>query len=289
MPHQPKPWGQRGLNRFLSNIWVTTFGCFGLNELSRHIPLRDAFESIILSGKLPNTSFAGFSSIIMKILSSILALLVLLTTPLSGATDISELTKETQRTKQEPGKFTMVWWIPTQFWEANLKNDPRLTDTQKTDLSKILDKYTVVVVVAGDFGPMAAYQSKKHDDIVANTELRVNDKVIPLLQPADVSKSAINFISVMKPLMANMLGAMGEGMEFLLYSNDQNGTKLIDGMKSGGFTYTVFGNKFTWRLPLGSLLPRKIDPSTQEEFPGNYLFNPFTGGKLAIKPDAVKN
>ena len=80
----------------------------------------------------------------MKKLTFILAALVLLAVRLSAATDISELIKETQRTVNEPGKFTLVWWIPTEFWDVALKNDPRLTEAQKAEFSKILDQYIVV-------------------------------------------------------------------------------------------------------------------------------------------------
>jgi hypothetical protein len=225
----------------------------------------------------------------MKKLTFILAALVLLAAPLFADTDPSELIKETQRSVHEPGKFVLVWWIPTEFWEVTLKSDPRLTDAQKAEFPKILDKYIVVVVVAGDFGPMAAFQAKDRADILQNTELQVNGKVVPPLKGADISPSAANLVAVMKPLMANMLGAMGGGMEFLLYSNDQNGAKLVDAMKPGGFTYSAYGQNFTWRLPLRSLLPRKVDPATKEEFPGNYLFNPFTGGKLSLKEDPAKS
>ena len=33
-----------------------------------------------------------------------------------------------------------------------------------------------------------------------------------------------------------------------------------------------------------SLLPPKFDQDTGEKFPGNYLFNPYTGRKLATQP-----
>jgi len=216
----------------------------------------------------------------MKKTVLIFACFVFLSVTHGQAADVSELTKETQKSANDSGKFTLVWWIPTEFWTLALKNDPRMTDAQRADFSTALDKYTIIAVVAGDFGPMASFQAKSRSEIAQHSELRVNDKVLPILDTASISMSASNFISLMKPLMANMLGNFGQGMEFLVYSNDDKGGKIISAAKPGSFTYTVFEKKFTWHLPLGSLLPAEVDPATKEEFPGNYFFNPYTGAKL---------
>lgn len=37
------------------------------------------------------------------------------------------------------------------------------------------------------------------------------------------------------------------------------------------------------QAPLGSLLPPMIDPQTNEEFPGDFLYNPYSGGKLRTR------
>ncbi len=219
----------------------------------------------------------------MKKLTLLFTLLIFLAGPVARPAELTDLITETQKLVHAPGRLILVWWIPTEYWSLALKNDPRITDAQRTDINTMLSKYTVFVVVAADIGPMAAMQVKPRAEIVANTEFQVGGKVVPLLPPEEVSKSATNLISVMKPLMASMLGTLGQGMEFLLYANEKNGTPLIEATKTGEFTYTAFGNKLTWRLPLGSLMPPKMDPTTKEEFPGNYLFNPFTGGKLVLK------
>jgi hypothetical protein len=35
---------------------------------------------------------------------------------------------------------------------------------------------------------------------------------------------------------------------------------------------------------LASLLPKKIDRKTKEEFPGNFDYNPYSGDKLSAQP-----
>jgi len=49
------------------------------------------------------------------------------------------------------------------------------------------------------------------------------------------------------------------------------------------YQISLYDQVFHWRLPLASLLPKKIDSKTHEEFPGNFDFNPYTGGKLSAQ------
>jgi hypothetical protein len=58
---------------------------------------------------------------------------------------------------------------------------------------------------------------------------------------------------------------------------------LNDPLEPGAFQFSVYEQTVHWRKPLASLLPPKLDPKTQEEFPGKYYYNPSTGGKLSVK------
>jgi hypothetical protein len=80
-----------------------------------------------------------------------------------------------------------------------------------------------------------------------------------------------------------MLGSFGKSMELLVYPNRQDGKPLLDERRPGAFRYTLYDQAFNWRLPLPSLLPPRVDPKTNEEFPGNYDYNPYTGGKLQTR------
>lgn len=200
------------------------------------------------------------------------------------AADLQRLVQETQRMFQEGNTFAMVWWIPPAFWEETLKDNPQLTAEQKREFVKVLSGYTAFSVSHSVSGPFGGMTYKSRDEILANSKLTVGGDVLSVLKSADLSADAASFYAMMKPMMGSMLGQFGEGMEFLVYSNTFDGKPVMDPSKAGEFEFTLFGETFKWRLPLGSMLPPMFDEETGEEFPGNYLFNPYTGGKLTARP-----
>lgn len=180
--------------------------------------------------------------------------------------------------KQEGTTLNMVWWIPSAFWEETLKE--QMTGPQRKEFLSVLEEYSVFAVVNADTGVFGGMTPKPRAEIEANTELRVGGSVLPVLQMDQLGADAKNFFTMMKPMMSQMLGQMGEGMEFLVYPNKRDGELIIDPLKEGSFTYKSFDDVFHWRLPLGSLLPPRYDAASGEAFPGNYVFNPYTGAKL---------
>lgn len=90
----------------------------------------------------------------------------------------------------------------------------------------------------------------------------------------------------MKPLLANMLGQLGQALELVAFKGkSHDGKRLLHPRESGRFLVVLGERVMHWRLPLGSLLPPTYDPRTDEIFPGNYTYNPFTGEKLQVKED----
>jgi hypothetical protein len=86
---------------------------------------------------------------------------------------------------------------------------------------------------------------------------------------------------MMKPVLTNMLGPMGQATEFVVFSGrDPDGQPYANPRGNGFLTFYLAAKEFQFRLPLGALMPPQYDATTGEEFPGNYLYSPFTGKKL---------
>ena len=102
--------------------------------------------------------------------------------------------------------------------------------------------------------------------------------------PVDkISPNAKALLAAIKPQISGVLGQMGQNIHFIVYPGRNDTGRLLDPLRAGAFQISLYDQVFHWRLPLASLLPKKIDPQTHEEFPGNFDFNPYTGGKLSAK------
>ncbi len=197
---------------------------------------------------------------------------------------VQEIVRETQRSAESGGQITMVWWLPQQFWEESLKANPALPAEARQQVLGGLADYTVIALLKGKAGAGGLSEVQSKADLIKNARVESNGKVIEPLAPEQVSPVAQLLLSQLKPAMAAMAGQVGQAMEFVVYpSKGADGALLMDAMQSGTLKIKLYDDTFSWRLPLGSLLPARLDKKSGEEFPGNYQFNPFTGDKLDTK------
>ena len=128
---------------------------------------------------------------------------------------------------------------------------------------------------------LTALQSK--EELVKNARFEVGGKAIPPVAPEKLPTGVQTMLGALKPMLGGMLGQLGQSMELVVYPGIQDKQKLVDPMKPGSFQFILYDQTYRWRTPLGSLLPKKVDPKTGEEFPGNYEYNPYTGQKIGAK------
>jgi len=200
----------------------------------------------------------------------------------SGEQDISSIIKETQKLDSANDSINIIWWIPNEYWQRALGNSHRLTATQVTDFTKTLEDYTVVLVIDAKKGAVATLTYTPEDIVRKNTKLILpsGDQLSPLADD-DLTPAAKNIFSMMKPILGNMMGQLGQNADFLFFRNkDKDGKLLLNPIGTGKLTVNSNGHSASWRLPLGSLLPPKICPVCGEPLPGNYMFCPFDGTKL---------
>jgi hypothetical protein len=214
-------------------------------------------------------------------------ILYLSTANLFGAeVEINELIKDVQRIKQGSGSIHMIIWTPREYWSVFLEKTPNLTKEQRESFLNAVDKYVIFIVVDAKISTFGTLTATSQEDIQKNISLSMDKKErIKPISPDELSDETKALLMIMKPVFANTMGQLGKGMEFVCFNvNDSEGNKLIDPLKKGAFTIKLEKDSFKWRLPLGSLLPPKFDPKTDEKFPGSYEYNPFTGDKLVIAP-----
>lgn len=199
--------------------------------------------------------------------------------------DIKRVAEDTQRFNQDGNSMDLVWWIPNEYWEAAFQSNPGITEAQQKEFISVVDEYFVCSILEGTLGPFGGLTGTSRDDLLRKTTLVLSDGVIlNPLRDDQLSADVSNFLKMMKPMFANMLGQMGSGMEFILFQGkNRKGERHAVPNEKGSFTVKLGEKEFSWRLPLGAFLPPKYDSKTGEEFPGNFIYSPFTGERLTSK------
>jgi hypothetical protein len=199
------------------------------------------------------------------------------------AASVDDVVRDTQRTTTEGDVFSLVWWIPEQFWDESLKSNPGVPQAMRTQITSVMGEYNIVALLRASVAGGGVGDTKPKDELLKNTRVEIGGKVVEPLAAEQISPAALTLLSQLKPMLAASMGQLGQGMEFVVYPGKADGKPLVNAAQPGALAITFYGRKHQWRLPLGSLLPPKVDRKTGEEFPGNYLFNPYTGDRLDVK------
>jgi hypothetical protein len=204
------------------------------------------------------------------------------------AVDVAKFAQDLQHIDTNGAQFKMVWWIPTEYWQESFRQVP-LTPAQKDAFLKTVDDYTIVAVVDANITPLGGLDARSIGEIRSNISLKIGDgQPLRPLDDKDIADDTRTLLATMKPAFANVLGQFGKGMELVCFKGkDPQAKRLLDPRGSAVFTVTYKNKPYTWRLPIGALLPPKFDAQTGEKFPGNFLFSPYTGKKLADQAPAA--
>lgn len=204
--------------------------------------------------------------------------------PDSSETNINGIIKDTQKQIDGQSLAGMVWWVPTEFWEQSaVKRGSSLQKARETFSS--LRQYTVVIVLAGKVG-LGNINWYSENEIRSSTSLRDSDGQIykPI---TDISPDAAGLLSIIKPVMANVLGPAGQNLQVLFFaSKTAKGAPIADPTAEGSFAVLIDGlggeklTSYEWRLPLTSLTPPRYCPIGKERMEASWKYCPWHGVKL---------
>jgi hypothetical protein len=200
-----------------------------------------------------------------------------------GAADMREFIHETQQTATVSQQLTLVWWIPQEFWDLSLASNPNVSATTAADIRNVFHDYQVFALVRASMGLQGLTGAATKADLLTNSRFQIGDKVISPVDPDKVPSGVQAMLGAMRPMLSGLLGQLGQSMELVVYPATADGQRLNDPLKPGAFQFSLYEQMFYWRTPLASLLPKKVDPKSKEEFPGNYEYNPYTGERLKAK------
>lgn len=195
---------------------------------------------------------------------------------------LDQMAQDTQRTHIDDDTIELVWLIPSLYWQVSATQQQELSEGDRKRFLEQLDDYLLIATVRGKVGLTGIDQFAGSDTLLE--DLRVVDASgtshAPLA-PARIPAQLKNLLAVLRPVMANMIGPMGDNMHFAVFNaRDAKGKLLFDPLVDGRLQVRTANNAYPFRTPLGSVLPLQHDPETGESFPGDYHYNPYTGGAL---------
>jgi hypothetical protein len=210
----------------------------------------------------------------------IFALTACLLSPLPwAATDIGALSVDLQLQKSTATQFKMAFWLAPELF---LVSQQSASEAEKQQFLKMFSGYVVFMIGNAEVSALGSLSPTPRAENLKSTSLQINDN--PRLSPlseGEIKGDLKVLQEVMKPVMRNVAGALGDAMEIVIFRLPANANpKVLLAASEGSLKLSTLNEDFTWRLPLPSLLPAVYDPITGEKFPGNYRFNPFTGQKL---------
>jgi len=179
--------------------------------------------------------------------------------------------------------LTMVLWLSPALWSAMMERDATLPAGQRRSVLKLIEPYLLFLVVDGTMNSIGAMNF--HPEMRLRGTVRIKDAQNRLHAP--IAASALDpdirmLGDLIKPMLGNAFGAIGKNTTLLAFSNrDVAQQPLAEPNRPGMFKVMIMEREFTYRLPLASAIPPRLDKSTGDQFPGTYNFNPYTGEALA--------
>ena len=196
--------------------------------------------------------------------------------------DLDMMIVETQIFSDASDQMTMVWWIPNEYWLAIAENDPLYDISLAKETIEILSPYIVTFILKGKVGVFGGIKYKTAESIYEKSKLLLsNHQVLSPIDKENIEPDVKNFMDMTKPIFANMMGAMGENMHYVLFdAKYQNGDFYINSKEKDHFTVNVSDESFKFTLPLASLFPKKKCPACGEVLNSLFSYCPYDGVQL---------
>lgn len=196
------------------------------------------------------------------------------------AVDSQKLTADLQITRQQENGLRMVFWMNKEFWDASMASSVPSVE-QRASVLKRLDGHEIVAILDGKVGAMGVMLGATRDELMKKVTLQTGATTLKPLDKDQISPEMQQFLQSVQPMFASMMGQLGQNMHMLVFKGtDEAGKRLLDPLAPGNFKVMLGSEEFAFRLPLGSLMPAMYDAATGEQFPGNYLYSPYSGKKL---------
>jgi len=198
--------------------------------------------------------------------------------------NIDDFITETQYSGDSAIDLEVIWWIPTEYWNVIFAQDPMASAAELDAITDMLNDFVVVIAIKGKMGVFGGITYDTNENIRTLTEVNINGENLSMIEEDKITPDMVNFIGMIKPMMENMIGPMGENMQVMLFENPTNISLLpIDPYSEDELKFSLGSFEKMVQLPLSCLLEEKICPEDNESLNGKWNYCPIHGSKLNNK------
>lgn len=187
--------------------------------------------------------------------------------------DLMTVVKDLIQTKKTGQTMKQVWWLPSIYWELALKDSPLGSEGMIDEINSIFNDYSLFIILDAD---ITAFSGMKKNEI-SDLKLEINgNSYEPIESYSDEIKGMID---VLRPMYKQMLGEMGESIEFFVFDNTDK-KDAISPLGDSNFSINFNDSNFEYNLPLASMVDERICPVDDKKHNGSWKYCPYHGKKL---------
>lgn len=201
--------------------------------------------------------------------------------------DVNALTNETQVMEGGNNSIDLIWWIPTEFWEATMRQNPDVPTEQVDQIIGVLRNHSVLAVVQADISQFGAFSFYGKDQVMDGLKVEIRRggskvETISHTEPADPDLRIL--LDQMRPVLANAMGNLGQNFYFFpLPDIGRSGDRIASPYDKGTLKVTLQRGDSTSTLeidlPLDSLFVPRICPNGRPAHV-SWKYCPWNGEKL---------
>ena len=204
--------------------------------------------------------------------------------------DTDELSTDTQVSAEGAGDthFAMIWWIPTEFWDATLSREAVLTEAQKNYFLDTMSNISLLATIQADITELAAFHYYLKEEVEEKMFITFTDTTgrrKRLLPMTSVTEDQEVVLGIFKPILEAAMGNLGKNMHFFVLNDKSNSShRIIDPYRTGYLSVQLSkrnGDLITAgiEMPLNALfVPRKCPNGKSAHVSWKYC--PWSGKRL---------
>lgn len=202
--------------------------------------------------------------------------------------DLNRLIEEIQVMGGANDSVELIWWIPQEFWETTLTQDPTLSSEQTKAILDVLRPYTVIAAVQADITPMGSFKFFDRDRVASGLGVEVvrpGGKTVSLPQGQVTDSDVKLLLEQMRPILAAALGNLGQNFHFFALNDlDEDGNRIASPYEEGVLRAQLMPSKggatvLEIPLPLDALMVPRICPNGKPAHV-SWSYCPWSGEKL---------